>query len=335
MRVLVTGGAGYVGSRVVAHLVSRGVHVTVLDRLVYGGTGILPFIADPHFRFVPGDVRDRAAIETVLPGIDAVVHLAAVVGEPACALNEPDTVAINQDAAIRTLDQAEACGVGRFIFLSTCSNYGVSSADTLADEESELRPLSLYARTKVEVERACLAHRGHMAVTVFRLGTVCGLSARMRFDLLISELARSAVAGEAIEIYKPAAWRPFLHIADAARVVAHVLGEDKARVRGRVFNVVGGNYQKSGLVDMVRKHFPAVEFRITDMHPDNRDYRVSGERIVRELGFRTRHTIEEAFLETAVAIRAGVFDDPAWPGHSAIPLPERMPRLTSIGGEGR
>jgi nucleoside-diphosphate-sugar epimerase len=327
MRVLVTGGAGYVGSRVVALLLGQGAHVTVFDRLVYGGIAVLPFYGSRQFSVIPGDVRNGDAVKSALRGVDAVVHLAAVVGEPACALNHVDTVGINQDAAIATLALAEECGVGRFVFLSTCSNYGVSSADTLADEESELRPLSLYARTKVEVEKACLAHRGKMTVTVLRLGTVCGLSARMRFDLLISELARAAVSGDTIEIYKPLAWRPFLHVADVARAVAHVLNHDKRSINLRVFNVVGGNFQKRDLIDIVKRHYPGARVDVTEANPDNRDYRVNGERITRELGFRPEHTIEEAFVETAEAIAAGVFDDPTWPGHSAIPLPARQDRL--------
>jgi nucleoside-diphosphate-sugar epimerase len=331
MRVLVIGGAGYIGSRLVAHLLINNFHVTVFDRLAYGGEALLPFIGHEQFRFVAGDIRDADAVAPELRGTDAVVHLAAIVGEPACARNESDTVAINRDAAITTLRRAEAEGVDRFVFLSTCSNYGVSDADALADEDSRLRPLSLYARTKVEVEEACLAHSGRLTVTVLRLGTVCGLSARMRFDLLISELARAAVRGEPIDIYKPAAWRPFLHIADAARAVAHVLGEDRRRVNGRVFNVVGGNFQKQGLVDIVKKHFPKTVVKITDANPDNRDYRVSGARVERDLGFYTQHTIEDAFVETADAVRAGIFHDPLWRGHSAIPLPEREHLLSSVG----
>ena len=331
MRVLVIGGAGYIGSRLVSHLLINNFHVTVFDRLAYGGEAILPFIGNRKFRFVADDIRDADAITAELRGTDAVVHLAAIVGEAACARNEVDTVSINRDAAIATLKLAESSGVDRFVYLSTCSNYGVSDADVLADEDSKLRPLSLYARTKVDVEQACLSHSGRLTVTVLRLGTVCGLSARMRFDLLISELARSAVRDEPIDIYKPLAWRPFLHIADAARAIAHVLGEDRRRVAGHVFNVVGGNFQKQDLVAIVKKHYPKAVVKVTDAHPDNRDYRVSGARVERDLGFYTEHTIEEAFLETAGAIKAGIFHDPLWRGHSAIPLPEREHLLYSPG----
>lgn len=329
MRVLVTGGAGYIGSRLVSHLLIAGFHVTVVDRLAYGGHAILPFIGHKKFRFVAGDIRRPAGLLPELRGVDAVVNLAAIVGEQACARNEADTISINRDGAIELVKLAESVGVGRFVFLSTCSNYGVSDADVLADEDSALRPLSLYARTKVDVEKVCLGHSGRLSATVLRLGTVCGLSARMRFDLLISELARSAVRGDPIEIYKPLAWRPFLHIADAARAVSHIIGAERQKVARKVFNVVGGNLQKQDLITIVRKHFPDAAVSITEANPDDRDYRVSGARIQQELGFFPKHTIEEAFVETSEAIKAGMFHDPLWPGHSAIPLPERAHLLSS------
>jgi nucleoside-diphosphate-sugar epimerase len=319
MNVLVTGGAGYVGSRVVADLLAHGARVTVFDRLVYGAQALLPFGRHPSFRLIAGDVRDEPALRAAMSGHEAVVHLAAVVGEAACDLDPQAAEAINRDAAIAALRIAESARVARFIFFSTCSNYGVSDSSALADEDAALKPMSLYARTKVAVENAALAMQTEMAVTVLRLGTICGLSGRMRFDLLVSEMARAAALGEPIEIYKPDAWRPFLHVADAGRVVEHVLSCERGRVRGRVFNVVGENYQKRGLMDLVRKHYPDAHVSITDAKPDNRDYRVSDARIREQLGFSTRYTVEDAFVETARAVADGVFVDPHWAGHSAIP----------------
>ncbi len=325
MRALITGGAGYVGSRVAAHLLASGVEVTVFDDLVYGGQALLPFAGMPAFRFVKGDVTDKVSLAKAMPGHDAIIHLAALVGEAVCDLDPEATVKINRDASISALHLAEDAGIPRFLFFSTCSNYGVSDPNILADEDSELRPLTLYARTKVEVERYLLDQPHRIATTVLRLGTICGLSARMRFDLLVSEMARAAAVGQTIDIYKPAAWRPFLHIADAGRVALHVLQMDTARTEGRVFNVIGDNYQKQGLIDLVRKYYPAARIQITDAQPDNRDYRVSGQRIRRDLGFSTQHTVEEAFVETATAVADGMFVDPFWAGHSAIPLPAVAP----------
>jgi nucleoside-diphosphate-sugar epimerase len=329
MRVLITGGAGYIGSRVTAHLLAAGKDVTVFDNLVYGGQALLPFVSLPSFAFIKGDVRNSSAFGRAMQGHDAVIHLAAVVGEAACDLDAEAAERINRDASIEALRSAEHCGVGRFVFFSTCSNYGLSDPNVLADEDSELRPLSLYARTKVDVERYVLSARGEVAATVLRLGTICGLSARMRFDLLVSDMARAAATGQTIDIYKPDAWRPFLHVADAGRAVQHVLETSPADIAGRVFNVVGENYQKRGLVDLVRKHYPEATIAITDAQPDNRDYRVSGARIERELGFATRYTVEDAFVSTARAVSDGMFVDPFWPGHSAIPLEPPQAMITT------
>lgn len=323
MKILLTGGAGYVGSRLAAHLIATGHDLTVYDLLIYGGIGLLPFAGDPRFRLIRGDVRDRAALSLAMRGVDAVIHLAAIVGEDACSLDQSATVQTNRDAAIEAMDIAGDLGVERFVFVSTCSNYGVSDPQSLADEESSLNPLSLYARTKVDVEREALQRRGGSNYTVMRLGTICGLSARMRFDLLVSEMARAAALGLPIKIYKPEAWRPYLHVADVGRVMDSLFGVSPDKTAGQVYNVVGENYQKFGLAQLARKHFPDADISVVSGSPDNRDYRVTAARIERELGFTPAHTVEQAFIEMANAVRDGVFLDPLWEGHSAIPLGSR------------
>ena len=216
--VVVTGGAGYVGSVVTSHLLLGGARVVVLDRLAAGGESLLGFAGADNFDLIVGDVRDAEVLDRALHAADAVVHLAAVVGEPACAGNEVEARSINLDGARAVLEAVERQRVSRLILVSTCSNYGVSSPDVLADEDAPLNPLGIYARSKVDAELAALAHTGDATVGVLRLGTICGLSPRMRFDLLVNDMARAVVLGETIAIFAPDAWRPFLHIRDAARV---------------------------------------------------------------------------------------------------------------------
>jgi nucleoside-diphosphate-sugar epimerase len=319
-RVLVTGGAGYVGSRASAHLLAAGYSVTVFDKLVYGGEALLPFNRDERFALVRGDVRDAQAVSAALAGIDAIVHFSAVVGEAACAVDPEQSWSINVHGTKTVLAAAQAARTARLIFVSTCSNYGVAKPGELATEDSPLNPLSDYARAKVECEKLILAGAPPPAATVLRLGTICGLSGRMRFDLLVSEMAKKCARGERIDIFAPDAWRPFLHVADAARAVDHVLKSSVNATAQRVFNVVGENYQKRGLVELARRHFPGTEIRVTDKNPDLRDYRVDGTRITRELGFTPICSVEAAFCETAKAVKDGVFRDPDWSGHSAIPL---------------
>jgi nucleoside-diphosphate-sugar epimerase len=319
MKVLVTGGAGYVGSVVTTELLLSGFEVCVLDKFVYGGESILALHSGSRCRAIHGDVRLEENLRASMRGIDAIVHLAAVVGEPACSLDETQAWDINFGGTANMLAVAREAGVARFIYVSTCSNYGVSAPNVLATEEAPLKPLSQYAKAKVEAEKLTLAAPAPLTTTVLRLGTICGLSPRMRFDLLISDMARAAALGKRIEIFAPEAWRPFLHIRDAARVIETCLGTEATKIDHRVFNVVGENRQKKDLADLVLRHFPAADIAITSKLPDLRDYRASGDRIRDELGFSPLHTVEDAFLETAAAVAAGVFRDPLWPGHSAIP----------------
>ena len=321
MQILVTGGAGYLGSRVVAHLVAQGHTVRVLDRLLYGGEALLTLTALPGIDLRVGDVRDRKTLLDSMSGVDAVVHMAGIVGEAACNVAPGMAWSINHDAIDHVLAAAQDTGAARLVFVSTCSNYGVAEPNAAVDEDAPLNPLSEYARAKVDAERKVLAiENPSFSVTVLRLGTICGVSARMRFDLLVNELARDAVLERPIEIYAPAAWRPFLHIDDAGPAIDRVLAASPSLIQGRVFNVVGENHQKYSLIDMARRLKPSIEVTMVDRKPDLRDYRVSGERFVNTLGFRAARTVESAFTEVAAAVGKGLFRDPTWPGHSAVPL---------------
>lgn len=322
MRILLTGGAGYVGSAIAARLIAANHHVVVFDRLTYGGEALLPFVHHASFQLVAGDVRDTRSLAHAARGMDAMIHLAAVVGEPACSVDDGAAWSTNVEGTASTLRAAVQAGVGRLLFVSTCSNYGVGNPDEVADERSPLKPLSRYAEAKVKSEELVLTASG-LDPTVYRFGTICGLSARMRFDLLVSEMARAAARGDAISLYTPDAWRPFLHVVDAGRAVECWLDAANDRVSREVFNVVGENRQKRSLADMVRTHYPATRIDITDRAPDQRDYRVTAAKIERVLGFATTRTVEDAFLEVAHSVEHGVFADPLWVGHSAVPRDPR------------
>jgi nucleoside-diphosphate-sugar epimerase len=320
MHVLVTGGAGYVGSRLVAYLLSKGHSVRVLDRLLYGAEAVISLNALPGFKLLRGDVRDAACLSRAMQSMDAVIHLAAIVGEPACNVNPPFAWSINNDA-VRTLLQAtQDAGVNRLVVISTCSNYGVAEPNVEVDEDAPLHPIADYARAKVAAEREALSANGIPIITVLRLGTICGVSARMRFDLLVNELARDAALDRQIEIFAPSAWRPFLHVDDAAETMTRVLEADPAAVNRRVFNVVSENHQKSSLVAIAQSFYPDLRLAVVDKKADLRDYRVSGKRLGSAIGFHPSRSIANAFQEVAEAVRDGMFRDPDWSGHSATPL---------------
>ena len=257
------------GSRVVAHLVAQGHKVRVLDRLFYGGEALMTLTALAAAELRVGDIRDRRALLNAMAGVDAVVHMAGIVGEAACNVAPAMSWSINHDSIDGVLDAVKEAGVGRLVFISTCSNYGVAEPNAAVDEDAPLNPLSDYARAKVDAERKVLAvDVPSNTVTVLRLGTICGLSARMRFDLLANELARDAILERPMEIYAPAAWRPFLHIDDAGPAIDRVLSASSSLIHRRVFNIVGENHQKYGLIEMARRLNPSVKMTIVDRKPD-------------------------------------------------------------------
>jgi len=314
MNVLVTGGAGYIGSVVTRQLLAVGHHVRVLDSLMHTGSALVPYWAEPGFELVKGDVRDAQLVGDAIKGIDAVVHLAAIVGDPACA-RQPDVAkTINHDASLQLFDQSRAAGVEKFVFASTCSNYGrMADPTTYVDESSDLRPISVYAETKVAVERALLAsqNNGSPIVTVLRLATAYGISPRMRFDLTVNEFTMELLTRGKVVIFGEQFWRPYVHVRDVARVVSQVLEAPPAQVGGMVFNVgsTSENYQKGRLAEVVAAELGAGHIERVTRTEDPRDYRVSFERIRTTLGFTPSRTVQAGVREIAAAIQHGVLTD--------------------------
>jgi nucleoside-diphosphate-sugar epimerase len=316
MRVLVTGGAGYVGSMLVPALLEAGHEVRVLDILTWGVQPLLGSWSHPAFSFIRGDVRDPAARAAALAGMDAVVHLAAIVGDPACA-REPELArAVNLDATVELIGDARRTGLSRFVFASTCSNYGRMADPTgFVTEESALAPVSLYARTKVEVEHALLDRSagGSMAETPLRFATVFGVSPRMRFDLTVNEFTLAMVRDRHLVVFGEQFWRPYVHVRDIARAVTLVLGAPAERIDGEVFNVgsTDQNYQKQQIVELIRPHAPDAVVDYVPRAEDPRDYRVSFARITERLGFHASVTVADGIAEVARLVTSGIVPEPS------------------------
>lgn len=315
---LVTGGAGYVGSTLLHDLLAVGRKVRVLDCLRSGGEGLLGLWNQPGFEFMRGDVAVAADRQAALRGVESVVHLAAIVGDPACK-QEPELArAVNLNATCRLADEALIAGVRDFVFVSTCSNYGISNPEQLAAEDVPLNPVSLYAETKVEAEQYLLerAHDG-FAPTVLRLATVYGVSPRMRFDLTVNEFARDAALRRKLVIYGERYWRPYVHVRDAAQAIKLVLESPAAARGGEVFNVghTDENYQKLTLSRLLQERVPGLQVEFVPAGPDPRSYRVGFEKIARTLGFQPRFRVPDGLDEVLALVRAGVIgrpDDPCW-----------------------
>src|SRR6202041_682986 len=258
-KILITGGAGYVGSTLTPLLLAAGHQVRVLDHLAYGGESLLGVWSKPGFEFMRGDIRDRMTVRAAVSGQDAVVHLAAVVGDPACARNPDLARATNLDASLALIEESQHAGVGRFIFASTCSNYGkMKEANQYVDEDSELSPVSLYAETKVVVEQTLLAsyRNNGWCPTPLRFSTVYGVSPRMRFDLTVNEFTMEMLTKKHLRVFGEQFWRPYIHVWDVARAIQLVLNSPSATVGGCVFNVgaTNQNFQKQQLVELIRPY---------------------------------------------------------------------------------
>ena len=317
MSVLITGGAGYLGAVTAAQLLGGGERVRALDSLLQGGEALLSLYPYEAFEFIRADVRDSEAVDRALEGVHSVVHLAAIVGDPACKRDPDEARAVNLDASLALFEKAKASGVERFIFASTCSNYGrMADPDSYVDESAELSPVSLYAETKVAVEQALLEHPSDAApaVTELRFATLYGLAPRMRFDLTVNEFAAELLTKRELEVYGEQFWRPYVHVNDAARAIVQVLSADRGRVAGQVFNVgdTRENYRKADLVELIQARLDGdVEIKRVTIAEDPRDYRVSFAKIERELGFKVTRTVPDGIDEVLAAVGAGVVDPEA------------------------
>lgn len=295
-RVLVTGGLGYLGSIVCEHLLDAGFAVTALDNLSYGAgrQGLYHLCSRPAFDFVPGDVRDEARMKEVLRGADIVVHLAAVVGAPACDRDPALATAVNLDA-VRLLNRLRSPRQ-LVLFPNTNSGYGKTDGRAPCTEDSPLRPISLYGRTKVEAERLLLDSPN---VITFRLATVFGMSPRVRLDLLVNHFVHAAFAEGYLVVFEKDFKRNFVHVRDVADCMLHCMAHAE-RMAGRVYNVGldSANLSKAELARKVAEYVPNfyIHFAPIGQDPDKRNYIVSSRRL-REAGFEARRSLDEGIPE--------------------------------------
>jgi nucleoside-diphosphate-sugar epimerase len=319
MKILVTGGAGYVGSSLVPMLLAEGHTVRLLDTLLHGGMPLLTAWSHPGFEFVRGDLRDGALRKAAVTGMDSVVHLAAIVGDPACSRQPELAREVNLESSLALIEDSQRAGVSRFVFASTCSNYGKMKDADYVDENSELSPVSLYAETKVAVERALLQSTGKngWCPTPLRFATIFGVSSRMRFDLTVNEFTMEMITKKHLKVFGEQFWRPYVHVRDAARGIQLVLNSEPSRVCGTVFNVgaTEQNFQKEQLVKMIQPYAPDAIVEYVHKAEDPRDYRVSFSRITDRLGYNITRTVAQGIEEVAKLVSSKViekFDDPRY-----------------------
>lgn len=315
--VLVTGGAGYIGSLLCGVLLEKGYRVRAIDDLLFGGDSLLAYLHHPGFSFHKVNVCDRERMAPLFEGVSHVIHLAAIVGFPACQQVGHDVSFLyNVKGTENAFELAEANGARRFVFASTYSNYGKAVDDRPVDEESPLHPQSLYAETKIAAERYLLerGERSGCRPVVFRFSTLFGLSPRTRFDLIINQFVLEAIEKRRLVIFQKNYNRSFVHVRDVAAAVLLALAADDGKAGNQIFNVGSreGNYSKEEIIHLIQKYVSgvAIEYKDLSFGGDMRDIRVSFDKIERVLGFRAVRTAEEGIRELSDAILSGFLFNP-------------------------
>jgi len=312
-KVLVTGGAGYIGCVMVRQLLDKGYSVRVIDSLKWGGESLFDLITNNDFELQKGDIRNIEDVKKALINVNYVIHLAAIVGDPACSKFSEEAKETNWDGSVNLFEECEKSGIERFVFASTCSNYGkMKDSDSYVKEDSELNPVSLYAELKVKFENYLLDKKNssNICSTALRFSTVYGFSPRMRFDLTVNEFTRNMVLENFQEIWGEQFWRPYAHVDDLCRASILVLESEKSKVKSQVFGVgdTNENYQKGMIIREINKLVDG-EIKYVAKDEDPRDYRVDFSKIKNELGFSISKTVPDGIKEIKKIVESGIITD--------------------------
>jgi nucleoside-diphosphate-sugar epimerase len=326
--IMVTGGAGYIGSILLRSLLQKGYRVVCVDNLRYGGASLLDIWGDPDFALEKMDITDHDAMNDLFTRYSfyGIVHLAAIVGDPACKLEPELATKINLYASERLLDLAIRSKVKRFVFASTCSNYGkMKDPNAYVDENSPLAPISLYAELKVSFEKQILDQihtRNGFCPTILRFSTVYGVSPRMRFDLTVNEFAKEIALGRELQVFGEQFWRPYCHVNDFSQAILAVLEANQDAVAFNVLNVgdTSQNYTKKMLVEELQKQVPEAHVQYVQRDDDPRDYRVNFDKIRDILGFRISKTVPDGIRDVLTSIWSGVIKTPQDQKYYNIPI---------------
>jgi nucleoside-diphosphate-sugar epimerase len=311
-KILVVGGAGYLGSILTRRLIQRGFRVRVLDNFLYGRKPLEDLAGEASLEITAGDLRDIHTCVTSLEGIHAVVLLAAIVGDPASKARPTETIETNLIAAQALATACKLQHISRFVYASTCSVYGVGSG--ALDEGAPLNPVSLYARTKIASEKAILSMGDeYFTPTVLRMGTLYGYSHRMRFDLVVNTMTMKSFTDRAIRLFGGKQWRPLLSVEDAAAAYIRVLEADLGVVGNQVFNVGSDeqNYQIEQIADIISAGLGGIPIHRDTSLLDARDYRVNFSKVREAVGFRPEHSVEESAREIYRRLEDGTIKDPS------------------------
>ena len=316
--VLIVGGAGYIGSCLVRKLLAAGRKVRVMDSLMYGDYSLHDVLGHPNLQVIVGDCRKLRDLVAAVRNTDSIIHLAAIVGDPACEVDRQISREINYAATRMLIEVAKGNGNCRLVFSSSCSVYGAT--DLLMDEYSNVTPISLYAQTRVDSEEALLAAcSADFHPVIVRLATVFGLSYRPRFDLIVNLLTAKAHSEGTITIFNGTQWRPFIHVQDVANGICQLVDAPLEVVSGEIYNLGDSrmNFTLAQLAEKVLAEFPETQIEYIE-NSDRRNYRVSFEKIRNQVGFGCQWTVEDGIREIKRAFESKFIADYRDPRYSNL-----------------
>jgi len=302
-RVLVVGGAGFLGSVLCKKLLEKGYKVRILDNLTYGDAGLKPLYYHDNFEFINGDIRNLHVLVKSIKNVDAVIHLASIVGDSASEINPEETIKTNYLATKMLAEICKYNQINRFIFASTCSVYGASEIENELNEKSDLNPVSLYAEMKLKSERGILEIVDeNFSPTILRMATLYGISPRMRFDLVINVLTIKALKENKITVFGGDQWRPFLHIIDASNAYIKCLESSIEKIKGEIFNVTSENLKIKDVGKCIKNIIPNTKIVINKKQIDKRNYNVSSNKIRNILNYKSFFDIKKGIKEIKDAV---------------------------------
>jgi len=301
-KILLIGGAGYIGTVLIRYLLDKKYEVTCLDNLIYNNSySLKEFEKANRFNFILGDLRNDLLLNKLLVNYDAVIILAGLVGDPITKKYPEFSEEINNIGTKKLINNCKNKKIEKLIFVSTCSNYGLSQDELPLNEEAELNPISLYAKQKVEIEKFILSQKNKTdySPTILRFATAFGLSPRMRFDLTINQFTKSIFENEKLEVYDSGTWRPYCHVKDFARILEKILDANKQTTDFQVFNVGSNsnNFTKKQIVEQIFKFIPSNKVTFTEKTKDRRNYKVDFSKINKILNFNIEYKVNDGIEE--------------------------------------
>ena len=310
--ILITGGCGYVGSKASKKFLKSGFKVFSIDNLLNSNQNVVNLLEkNNNFINFPVDIRDTKKVKDIVTQnkINTLIHLAAIVGDPACKKNEKDAIEINLNASINLFKISVERNIENFIFSSTCSNYGLIDNNNYASEDTILNPLSIYAKTKVDFEKYIINNVNHsnMKAAILRFATVFGLSDRMRFDLTVNQFVKDIFLKKKIDIFYKDTWRPYCHVADIASCLELIIYVSN---KLSIYNVgdTEKNYTKKNIVDEIGKYISLLNVNYINKNDekDLRNYKVSFKKITKEINFKTEYNLKDGIEEILLFLKKNI-----------------------------